>query len=444
MRQDHNPNQSLRSAFPAPSLRAALVAVVLLSWPSLSPAQFLRLGPFSFDVDLKAGAVYSSNIDGVRPTEEQPVEDDYYVFGGLDLNATAPASPRTTLTLSSGITVEKHFKREDLDNSTEPFGEFRLNSSTTVGYLNLDAIVSYLRASQSASDTFVPGGKSKTRNPNSTFEYKVGANWERRRARFDVGYGQRRTRYDKVEFQEGDTDDTSFEWGAGYQILQPVVLGFRQDRRKTENPRDPEDAPTWDQTDTASLNWSIYDKPHITYTLGYEREKKGGVQGDWEPTHGLAISDDWELNPRLRASAGASYKYEDNPEEDDVAFTYSGTLEHELTSHISHKLSANRQPRATFGSTAETDSTALDYALRISDILLTDLDLRFGVNYLIDRPAEGGQETTLSYSAEAAHVRNISSRLRRFVGYTYSWEKSSEQAEVLEIHEITWRYEYQL
>lgn len=223
-----------------------------------------------------------------------------------------------------------------------------------------------------------------------------------------------------------------------------MTVAFRQDRRKSEKPEDPEDDPTWDVTDTFALNWNMLDEPRITYTLGYEREKKGGVQGDWEPTHGLAVSDEWEFNPRLRGQLGANYKYEDNPEEDDVSFTYSGMLEHEISGHISHKLSANRQPRATFGSTAETDSTAFDYSLRFSDILLTDLDLRFGVNYLIDRPAEGGKETTLSYSVEATHVRAVSSRLRRVFGYTYSWEENSEQEEILEVHEVQWRYEYKL
>lgn len=444
MRQDHNPNQRPRSAVSVQPMRAGLVVVLLALWPAVSPAQFLRLGPFDFDANLKAGAVYSSNIDGVRPTEAQPVEDDYYIFAGFDLNSRAPVTPRTTLTLNTGMTVEKHFKREDLDNSSEPFGQLRLSSATDIGYLELDAMASYQRASQSATDTFVAGGRSKTRSPNTTMEYKVGARWERNRASASTGYGQRSQRYEKAEFKDGDSDDTSFEWGVGYRLSDKVRTAFRQERRKQEKPRDPEDDPTWDQTDTATLDWILYDEPRLTYTLGYEREKKGGVQGDWEPTHGLSISDDWEFNPRLRASANAAYTYEKNPEDDDVQFTYSGAIEHDLTSRVTHRLSATRQPRATFGSTAETDTTTLDYSLRIDDFYLYGLNLRFGVTYLIDRPAEGGKETTLTYTAEAKHARQISSRLRRVLSYTYTREDNSEQAELLEEHEVEWRYEYKL
>lgn len=420
---------------------------MLLALGVVSPgfAQFLRLGPFDFTSVAHLDAIYTTNVEGERESEAKAEREDYYLIAGLDLRSRAEMSPSTELSIDTGVNVEKHFVRDDLDNSKSPFGRFQIASETELQHLTLSGRATWERKSESADDVVFTGGKSgKTRNPSETFDYFAGADWEGGPFIAGASYEFNRERYDKEEFQNGDKDETTINWYVGWQILENLKLRYEMERTRTEQVNDPDDEPEWKTTETVNLDWNVQflERPKLTYSLGAEKEDTDEEDGEWELTHDINVVDQFQINPRMLLALQAAYSYEDNPEEDDISFTYGARLTHELSSTMRQQFSADREPKETFGSTTDTDSTTYGYSLDKQDLFIFGLRFAGSVTYEINKPVTGPEEKILSYDALLEHSAELSRRLKRIVSYMYTYEDSSIEDEILDEHRVTWSYEY--
>jgi hypothetical protein len=424
-------------------------------------AQVMRLGPFDFEAGGRLEAVYSSNVEKERPSETPPGVDqeDYFFVVGLDLASQAQMTPRTKLDLDTGFTIEKHINREDLDNSSDPFGRARLSSVTELGrYMKLLADASYERLSESQDDTFVPGGRKK-RDPHTILSYGAGLEWDYRRLSMDASYLFTRERHDEEEFQDGDSDETDISFGSQLQLTRRLSLGYSYNRNKEELvggasrdvigtnevqevlvDADEDDDAEWDVTQTVDLSLAIMRRPRLNYSFGFEKEDEQGEEGEWEPKHTVSLSDEYIIGGNLLFSAGATYTYEEDEEEDDISFIYNFALEHQLSDTAVHYLSLTREPLDTLGSTVETDSTTLSYGLRKEHLFVYNLDFSFVVSYEINEPPDDAFEETekiLTYDVALSHERELTRRLSRVIEYTYMREDSNVEEDLLEEHRVT-------
>lgn len=127
----------------------------------------------------------------------------------------------------------------------------------------------------------------------------------------------------------------------------------------------------------------------------------------------------------------AKYTYEDNYEEDDIAFTYDVAMEHQINSRTIQRLSLNREPRRTFGSSTNTDTTTWRYGIAFGDFLIPNLTLSGEVSYEITAPPDGDVAHVWGYTAKLSHAREVTSRLRRTWVYMYDAEDSNQESEWL-------------
>lgn len=429
------------------SVRALIFTVwaLLVAVPPSAWAQLLRLGPFDIMAVGRLEGVYTTNVERQRPGEADAEMEDYYLLSELELTSEAFISYSTTLSLDSGVAVEKHFVREDLDNSKAPFGRLRLASRTETRHLKAEAYVSWEKTSESAEDVFIPGGRSrKTRNPNSTFEYGADVDLELGPFTFFGNYEFSSRRYDKEQFKDLDEDRTTYGGGARWQFLEDARLNYEYRRELVERVGDPEDEPEWKTTQTITVDWRIrlLERPQLTYSFGLQKEDTDQEEGDWEITHNVSLSEALEIYRNPRVTVNASYSYERNPEEDDIAFLYGALVEHEISYTARQTFSVTREPVETLGSTAETDTTTFRYNFTKEDLFIRNLRLRLGAGYEINRPVEGPEERTTRYEANLTHEVALTRRLLRKLSYDYSFEKSSEQEENLVEHRVTLSYEY--
>ena len=98
-------------------------------------AQFLRLGPFDVDANTSVQLVYTTNVEGQRKSESELEREDYFLVWGLSLNMAGPTTPTSDLTLNTSMSIEKHFVRDDLDTSSDPFGQVLLVHDMELGRL---------------------------------------------------------------------------------------------------------------------------------------------------------------------------------------------------------------------------------------------------------------------------------------------------------------------
>ncbi|MCB1101937.1 MAG: hypothetical protein KDL10_06215, partial [Kiritimatiellae bacterium] len=152
----------------------------LLLLPATGSAQFLRLGPFDFDAKTGLEGIYTTNVDEVRPSEATAEMEDYYAIWSFDLFSTTAFNPNTKVQLDTGISIEKHANRPDLDNSESPFGRFLLRFDTDLNRFVVYGEVSYEKSSdsQTLDDIFIPEGyPRKGRRIGSTLDYLGGVDW---------------------------------------------------------------------------------------------------------------------------------------------------------------------------------------------------------------------------------------------------------------------------
>ncbi|HMP74786.1 MAG TPA: hypothetical protein PKE12_00675 [Kiritimatiellia bacterium] len=420
-----------------------VAGVATASWKA--SAQSLRLGPFDFDARMRVEAIYTTNVEQERPSEAEADREDYYVVWSLALNSKTDMSPSTQLTLDTGVAIEKHFVRDDLDNSKSPFGRFRLASATEMRNLKVSSYVEWERTSESAEDVSLPVGVSrKTRNPGTRFGYGAAADWQGGPFEAGLRYEFDRERYEKDVFKVGDRDETTVLYYVGSRLRENLKLRYEVERTFTEIVNDPEDDPDWKVTETIRVDWRIpiLERPELVYSFGLEKEDTDDNDGEWEIFHELAARDRIQFNDRLELTLAALYRYEQEMEDDEVEFTYSAMLRHEINRTTRQTLALTREPRATLGSTQDTDTTELRYSLEKNDFLFPNVTARFSADYEIKRPVDGPTEKILSYTFQLSHRAALTRRLSRTLEYMYDYEDSNLEDEILDEHRIRLSYDY--
>lgn len=429
------------------SVGAWLVVLVLL-FPSVVRAQFLRLGPFDFQGIVKVDLVYSSNVEGERPSDADKEREDYYIRYGLLLPGEAQMSPNTSVRIDSGLMFEKHFVREDLDNESSPFAFIRADAVTELSRLTLRARAFYEKSdeeNEEGENEYVPGGR-KDRIVTTDSGYSFGMGIRREPFEANYNYGFTSERYDDAAFEEGDNDEEDHNFEFRWRVSDQWSIKYALEAERTEFVNDPEQSTDWKNTEKITIdgNVQLWRRPRTTYSLGLEKEDEDDEKGEWDPIQSVTMSDDYELSPTLRFSWNANYEYDQDPEEDDIGFTYGGRLSHELSRTALHALSVTREPVDTFGSSTETDSTTWNYSFNKADLFLYNLDLLVGVAYSIDVPVEGPEERTWDYNLTLRHVAEITPRLQRMLTYEFTREDSNLVEELLDEHRVTYGLKYEL
>ncbi len=434
-----------QNSYPFTRLFVAFIVSCSLGIPVVS-AQFLRLGPFDFAADSGVEAVYTTNVEGEKESEATADREDFYFVWSLDLNAVAEVNPNTELSISTGIAIEEHLNRSDLNNSENPFGRFSVLSVTDLRALRLEAQYSYERNSESADDEIVFDPVSrKKRDVRDDTEYAVRALWDWRALSAYTEYNVTSERHEDEDFQDADQDETTVSYGFYWQALRNLGFAYDVERTKTEVVNLDEEA-EWLTTETLAIDWllTIIQRPSLTYSLALEKEDTDEEDGEWEPVHTLSASDEWSLTERLNAGFSAEYSYEETEEQEDISFTYAAKVEHILSAYASHTLSAEREPVETLGSSVDTDNTTIDYNLNFSDVFIFGLDAGFGVSYELNEPLDKSspKEKRWTYLVTVNHTRQLTRRLSRSLEYTYDYEKSDLEDEHLDEHRITLSYLY--
>lgn len=428
-----------------PGLAVGLLVLTSVFFPCIASAQVLRIGPFDFTAKARVGAVWSDNIEAQRPSAQTEEPVDYYGYYGLDLRSDAQLSGEGRVALATGFTVEKHVVRDDLDNSDSPLGYFRAEAIKKYRRLTLDADYSWERKSSSA-DIVIPGVSGKTRNPQETREYGWGGNWAGYRVTLDADYEMTQDRYEKEEFREGDRNSETLTYLAAWRVIRQLNLEYEVEYTRDEEVNDPDAPSEWEATETFRLNFdelfNLWRHPKVTFSVGVEREDERDNKGEWEPIYEITVSDVWDISSRLKLNYRAGYTYEDKYEEDDIAFTYNVALEHEINARTIQRLSLVREPRRTFGSTTDSDTTTWQYGITFNDFLIPNLRLGGAVTYDITIPPGEDANHVWGYSVNLAHAREVTSRLRRTLVYSYDAEDSDLESEWLVENRVELNYVY--
>lgn len=433
---------------PACAVRAGglLAWVLVLAMPCVASAQFLRIGPFNFTAKAKLEGVYTTNVEQERPSEATADREDYYLITGLDLASRAEMSPNTALDIETGVTLEKHFKRPDLDNSSDPFGKLRLSALTELGHYTFNVFAGVERTSESAEDTYDPQQRKK-RDVQDKQEYGAVVDWKRSGVSLQGSVDFTSERHADKIFQDADQDEQTWNFMADWRITKTLGLSYSMERTKTELVNNPDANMGWQTTENISVDWMlpILKRPSLTYRFGMEKEDTDQEKGSWEPTHALNLSDAWVLSPVLRLSVGAAYTYEQSPEENDIALTYLVSLEHDIGQTAMQTLTLTREPVRTLGSTADTDNTTVHYNFTKRDLFIYNLTWTLDVEYSRDTPLNsdlGESETVWTYGTGLTHSRAITRKIERQLTYKYDREDSSLEDEILDEHRVTLSYVY--
>lgn len=432
-----------------PSHAAGLRSAILLACAtSLAPelrAQALRIGGFDFNATARLQGVYSSNVERARPGSTTASLEDYYVVAGLDLDGERPMGAATTLEISTGMAIEKHFKREDLDNSQNPFGHFGLRSSTEFGRLKVGAHVEYERTSQSQSDAFSPQGLGKARDPRDEFGYGVDADYKLNRFSLAASYDHSTQSHDLDRFKGQDQEVDGYALTTEYKVSERFTPAYKYDHTVTTYPSNPDNDRT-QNNHRFMFPFLLWENPNLLYTFTWQQEDRGdGEEVKWKPRNTVSLTDAVDLSPRMTLDYFAVYDNYPQPAQDVIQFTYGAALSHQIARTLSHRASVRRQPVATLGSTLASDQTQYAYDLEKRDLFIYNLDLGAGVT--LDRTIPEGDaaqptQETLTYTASLTHHVSLTRRLSRIVSYDYSHEDLNTQPEVLEEHRLTLSYEY--
>lgn len=414
-------------------------------------AQFMRLGPFDLSLKGRLEGIYTTNVEQERPENATAEMEDFYFVTGLDANGVARMMPRTILNLDTGISVEKHLNRPDLDNTSSPFGRVRLDARTELArYLTAEADVSFEHLSESAEDEYAPG-REKTRDPRTMFSYGAGVEWAPRWLTINSSYSFSRERHQENQFKSGDQDETTIDFGVDIKPSKYFGVGYTYQWKRTKLVNQPETDDDWETEENIYMDVpiTILERPRLTYSFGLERKKTEEDQGKWEPKHTIDLGDDLPLfeSPHLKLSFNAQYTYkrEEEPESDDVTFIYGAKLEHQISRTAKQTFSAKQEPVDTFGSRNDTEQTSFGYLFQKNDLFIYNLNLSLGVEWKRDKPlgADAGEiERTWNYRANLTYNRMLSRRLTRIIEYAYTREESNLEDEPLVEHRVTLNYTY--
>jgi len=424
-----------------------------MAWAPGVHAQFLRLGPFDITPSASLEFIWTDNVDGVRESESEESglrRDDYYMTFGLGFDIDADMSEEWTVGSGIDFQIERHLYRDDLDTKdlSDIFGEVFFNNEIKTGYYTLTLEAGYEHVREVDDDETFKSGSLKTRDPHSIISLGAGLSWDRRQVGVGLGYTFTRERHDDEEFQDADEDTQAIDFNVTYEVNNRVTLRYDYTREKTDlvNVEDDPSSGVWDWTQFAGVDLDlIEDDPKLTYTFGMEKEKNAGVESDWDFVHALTLSDDWQISENLELSGQAQYQYEDNPEVDDVAFQYSVSLDHSISRTARHSITLTREPKDTFGSTTDTDSTTYEYDFTKEDFFLRDCTLELGVSYDINEPLgpdDGVTEKSWRYDVGIDWTRPVTTKISRTLAYDYYLEDLNTEEEDLDEHRVTLSFEY--
>jgi hypothetical protein len=420
---------------------------------SLAPAsaQFIRLGPFGITLKGRVEGVYTTNVEQERPEDAEGEMEDYYGVIGFDANGQARMMPRTTLNLDTGMSIEEHVNRPDLNNTSDPFGRIRLNTLTQFKRTTINADVSYEHLSESKDDEFAPGRKK--RDPRTEFSYGGEIKWAIRVFEMGGAYSFNRERHEDDAYRPDDQDDTTVNFLANLMPSKYFGIRYTYEWKKTEFVNQPENDDDWETTENISMDVPIriLERPQLTYSFGLERERTEEDDGKWEPVHNINLSDGYDVlhSKNLKLTLNASYTYkreeETEAEKDDVTFTYGAILEHQISRTAVQRFSAQQEPVDTFGTRNETESTTFAYGFSKDDLFIYNLNLSGGIQWERSKPlGEGAGETEKkwNYDVSLTYRRTLTRKLERTLEYKYTREDSNLEDEPLIEHRVTLNYVY--
>lgn len=433
-------------------LRSIALAGLLAGFPPTHGwTQFLRLGPMEFEAETQVDAIYTTNVEQERPSETDEEREDYYGILSLRLNSNAELSRYFIVNAQAGLGIEKHWNRPDLDNSTAPFSELTADAAAELGRYVITALAGYRRTAESQESIYIPGARKK-RDVRDETEWGAGILYDIEWLTLGSEYTFTTERHEDPEFTDADQDETTINSEISYQPLDFFGVSFRDERDKTKLVNEETTAAEWEVTQTISLDFglTIIEAPQLTYSLGLEKEDdvSNEEEGAWEWVHNFALSDQRDLSESIRYALGVNYSLEDNEESDDVALTYSGSIEQDLSLTTAHAFRFSRTPVQVFGTTEESDQTTYSYVFTKSDLFIYALDLSLGASYTIDKPLSETSEVqietekTTTYTANLAYARDLTRRLERVVEYDFSFEDSNIEDENLVEHRVTLSYIY--
>ena len=418
-------------------LAGIVVAVLGLSLPDAF-AQILRLGSFDLFMSASVEAAYDSNVDDVYPEEEEagyPMADFYWLPGLSLRSQPVGMSPHTSLDIVGEVAYMDYLERDDLD--TELYG-VNVNFRTTLPRLTLSGTVGTEFSAESTQDEFRPGGAK--RDPMRTDTATAAANFNYRKFRAETSWDFTRERHANEADRDGDNDETILSSGVYLDLFTWGSLFYKWENTVTTLVRTDEE--TDETVETFGLEgaipFSLLRRPKITYSFGFSYEDETTTTEDsenekrWEPVHTLTVSDEFQLSRTIQLSGRATW--ENSTADDEVTFLYEAILAQELGTKARHALTFTREPRATFGSTAETETTTYGYAYSVDDLFIYNLSMNAGVTYeenttLGSKGAvvenEDPTEKTTTVDFRLNHTRQLSRRLARDISYVFSLEDSN-------------------
>lgn len=427
------------------SVTLALVVMALCAFVRPGQAQFMRLGPFDLDATTSVDFIYTTNVDGARRSESTLEQEDYYLVWSLGMILSGPTTPTAELTIDTSMSIEKHFVRDDLDTSSDPFGNVLLTHQMELGRFDLPTTLQFTRENTQDADgttrLYIPGQR-RERIVQDTRLVSQGVNWRRDPFALTSLYSYRQIRFVDSDFQDGDEDEHTFNFGVTWDMIRwggqqrlNSFYNYSQDKTDLINRPDSPGSGEWERRHAVGLNFQILTRPNAAYAIAYEKDD----DEDWRVTHTFTISDEWALSPVMILDANAQYRRDEQPREDDIAFTYSAGLSHEVGRTLNHSVRVTREPVDTFGSTTDTDSTRINYTLTKTDLFFANLAFNGGITHEINKPQgedAGPREEITRYFAGLTHSAALSRRLSRNFAYQYSYETSNLESEPIEEHRV--------
>ena len=441
---------------------AVAFLLVLLGLVRPANGQTLRLGALDLFLTGHLEVGYESNIDGAYPEEEDPVyqKGDFYWSPGLSLRSeTVAMRPSTTLNLGASFEYMDYLKRDDED--TELYN-VSVDFQTVLPRITLSGHGLASHEIESSQDSSYRPGGSKT-DPMQTLEGSVMLNYSLGKLRVETHADHTIERHDKDEYKMDDQDETTlfggvfwdvFSWGSLYYSYENVVTEFVTTGLETD-----ETTHNVGLSGAIPLSWLRH--PKITYSFGFEYEEvetKEGEKNDptWEPTHTIKVMDEFQLSKSILLSFSATWENtwtgdkvslsNTSDQDDEVTFEYNVQVSQQLSPRVQHSLSFTQEPRDTFGSVADTETTTYAYAFSMKDILFYGLNVGLTAEYELNTPliSDAQTERTTTIEASASHSRQLSKRLSRTLSYTYSWENSNFHHDgALQEHVATYGLNYQ-
>ncbi len=425
--------------------RSLVLLAVALGAPS-AYAQFLRIGPFDFSAQADVKGIFTTNVEGLRPSETTEEMEDYYYIAALGLNSRARMGMGTVLNLNTAIAIEQHANRPDLDNDSVPFGQLELNGQSVAGHYTINGRVFAQREIPYEKNAYVPGDR-KTRDVTDNSGYSAGIGWARDRVEIGADYGYTQERHADVDFQDGDQNETTWSVHGKVPLYRTFSLVASHEKSLTDYIKDADSNETYKTTTRVSIDGQVefLKRPKLTYSFGLKKEDTESESEGWHPNHLFTLMDTWDLSSALSLALTATYNYDQDPAEGDVVgLTGLATLTHKITASMEQQFSAAREPVGTFGSNKETDKRSFGYAFSKNDLFIYNLDLKLSYVYELNQPVDQGspEEQLHKVSGRLDYSRAITRRIRRDVSYAYHRDLSNLEDDPLEEHRVVLAYTF--